>query len=79
MDPMATLRAAKDALDSFYMDDPDWDRFCELMSAYADWRNKGGFNPTGNGVNGDAFYGLLATRYGAMAGSEMRGRLPDIK
>jgi hypothetical protein len=64
MDPEACLLAAEAALE-----DLDVDAFLEAMRAYAGWRRCGGFEPTVNGRPGDAFYGLLSTRFGSVAGN----------
>ena len=68
MDPEACLLAAQSALD-----DMDFDAFLDCLDGYAGWRKRGGFEPTVRVLNietrGDVFYGLLATRYGALVGS----------
>ena len=68
MDPEACLLAARIALD-----DMKFDAFLDCLADYAGWRKRGGFEPTIRALNvetrGDVFYGLLATRYGALVGS----------
>lgn len=65
MDPEACLLAAETA-----WNDAEFDLFLDAMATYADWRRKGGFEPTLNVETlGDVFYGILSTQYGALVGN----------
>lgn len=54
MDPQITLEMAEDAIDSH-----DWDDARAALNRYAEWRNKGGFEPSG----GDELFEELIYEY----------------
>jgi len=75
MDPEACLIAAETALN-----ERGFDAFRDCLSSYAEWRKRGGFEPTVHSLDietsGDVFCGLLRTRYGALIGK--REPVPDL-